>query len=207
VYVLRAATLRHYLGNVTPDNAQRQYYFTDIVEAICQDNGLIRSVTIRPGDAEYDIVCADVTRVEDLPRLERALARHHHQVGPTLSDTFVEDAAQRIRQDRSQGQTNAIAAQLEELLAAGQLTDFGFDPAKPIGIGISGGRLRIAIMHPDMGRFFGPAWQMPIGAADQSGREQIVVLIQAADDNRIRLLPLERNPGRPDVHVPGRGRG
>jgi CTP:molybdopterin cytidylyltransferase MocA len=192
VYVLRAATLRHYLGNVTPDNAQRQYYFTDIVEAICQDNGLIRSVTIRPGDAEYDIVCADVTRVEDLPRLERALARHHHQVGPTLSDTFVEDAAQRIRQDRSQGQTNAIAAQLEELLAAGQLTDFGFDPAKPIGIGISGGRLRIAIMHPDMGRFFGPAWQMPIGAADQSGREQIVVLIQAADDNRIRLLPLEK---------------
>src|SRR5262249_27634002 len=55
--------------------------------------------------------------------------------------------------------------------------------------GISGGRLRIAFMHPDMGRFFGPAWQMPIGAADASGREQLVVLMQRSEDRRIHLAP------------------
>jgi len=67
--------------------------------------------------------------------------------------------------------------------------DLGFKPDQPIGIGISGGRLRVAFMHPDMGRFFGPAWQMPIGAGDVTGSEQIVVLMQEADDRRIHLCP------------------
>jgi len=40
-------------------------------------------------------------------------------------------------------------------------------------------------MHPDMGRFFGPALQEPTGAASPVGREQICVLAQATDDNRI----------------------
>ena len=47
-------------------------------------------------------------------------------------------------------------------------------------------------MHPDMGRFFGPAWQMPIGAADEAGREQIVVIVQAATDNLIHLYPTKK---------------
>ena len=38
----------------------------------------------------------------------------------------------------------------------------------PAAIGISGGRFRIAFMHPDMGRFYGPAWQMPAGSAGRS---------------------------------------
>ena len=64
-----------------------------------------------------------------------------------------------------------------------------FKSDRPIGIGVSGGRLRIAFMHPDMGRFFGPAWQMPIGAADANGRDQIVILTQDADDGKIHLFP------------------
>src|ERR1019366_4890102 len=65
-----------------------------------------------------------------------------------------------------------------------------FDAGAPVGIGISGGRLRIAFMHPDMVRFFGPAWQMPIGAGDAGGEEQIVVLVQGASDRRIHLFPM-----------------
>ena len=45
----------------------------------------------------------------------------------------------------------------------------GFQADAPVGIGVSGGRVRIAFMHPDMGRFYGPAWQMPIGARDEAG--------------------------------------
>ena len=48
-------------------------------------------------------------------------------------------------------------------------------------------------MHPDMGKFFGPAWQMPCGAQDASGREQIVVLAQSSDDKKIHLDAT--NPG------------
>jgi hypothetical protein len=44
-------------------------------------------------------------------------------------------------------------------------------------------------MHPDMGRFFGPAWQMPLGAKDGDGREQIVVTVQSANDGKIHLFP------------------
>jgi hypothetical protein len=45
-------------------------------------------------------------------------------------------------------------------------------------------------MHPDMVRFFGPAWQMPTGAGSAEGEEQIVVLLQGADDGRIHLFPI-----------------
>jgi hypothetical protein len=44
-------------------------------------------------------------------------------------------------------------------------------------------------MHPDMGRFFGPAWQMPIGAGEASGDEQIVLLTQRAEGHQIHLFP------------------
>ena len=44
-------------------------------------------------------------------------------------------------------------------------------------------------MHPDMGRFFGPAWQMPIGAGDPMGDEQIVLLTQSAGGQQIHLFP------------------
>jgi len=66
-----------------------------------------------------------------------------------------------------------------------------FAPDEPVALGVSGGRLRIAFMHPDMVRFYGPAWQMPIGAADAGGDEQIVLLAQAASDRQIRLHPAD----------------
>jgi CTP:molybdopterin cytidylyltransferase MocA len=185
LYAIRAATLKHYLGNVTRDNAQGQFYFTDIVEAIARDGGTIRSLGVAAGDPEYAVLCADVTRPEDLASLERALTEYRSQMLHRLVET--------ITADRAEGQSLSIAAQLEELTAVSRLAELGFDPNRPIGIGISGGRLRIAFMHPDMGRFFGPAWQMPIGAAEESGRQQIVVIVQAADDQWIRLYPTRRS--------------
>ncbi len=198
LYAIRAAALKHYLGNVTPCNAQGQYYFTDIVQAIHDDGGTIRSVTIDENAAEYSLLCADVTRSEDLPKLECALheyvaSENKGRRQASRRQVSGQNAARAIAEARSSGQTRSIAAQLDELLALDRLEELGFDPTKPIGIGISGGRLRIAFMHPDMGRFFGPAWQMPIGAVDESGREQIVVILQAADDDWIRLFPAEAN--------------
>jgi hypothetical protein len=38
-------------------------------------------------------------------------------------------------------------------------------------------------MHPDMVRFYGPAWHIPIGAGDMEGDEQIIVMIQIANDD------------------------
>ena len=43
-----------------------------------------------------------------------------------------------------------------------------------------------------MSRFFGPAWQMPIGARDEAGSEQIIMAVQEAEDLRIHLHPLSQ---------------
>ncbi|MEM7133481.1 MAG: hypothetical protein AAF702_44710 [Chloroflexota bacterium] len=91
--------------------------------------------------------------------------------------------------NRPIGQVAAIVRQLSELVRMAQDEEIAFDPEQPVAIGISGGRLRLAFMHPDMARFFGPAWQMPIGAADESGSEQIVLIVQAAEDHRLHLYP------------------
>ena len=74
------------------------------------------------------------------------------------------------------------------MLLAASREKLAFQPGLPAAIGISGGRLRIAFMHPDMHRFFGPAWQMPIGAGDEAGGEQIVALTQVAGDHCIHLF-------------------
>ncbi len=76
-------------------------------------------------------------------------------------------------------------------MAADTEEKLGFAPDRPVAIGVSGGRLRIAFMHPDMVRFFGPAWQMPVGAGTPEGDEQIVVMAQGADDRRIHLYPMD----------------
>ncbi len=179
LYAIRARTLRRYLGQVRNDNAQQQFYFTDIVEAIRGDGGTVRSITIDPADPRYEILCADVTNREDLKRLDGMF---------TGSRDSVRNVARSIAAARPTGQIESIAAQLEEI--ARHAADEGSCHSDtPVGIGISGGRLRIAFMHPDMGRFFGPAWQMPIGAPDESSREQIVVLMQPAKDGLIRLSP------------------
>lgn len=188
LYAVRAATLQRYLAACTNDNAQEQYYLTDIVEAISRDGGDIRTITTTPGETDYDLLCSDVTRPMDLALLEGKLASTREMFAERQE---VEHAARSIAEGRPAGQIASITCQLEELLSADAREKLGFRRDWPVGIGISGGRLRIAFMHPDMVRFFGPAWQMPIGAGDETGREQIVVLSQGADDRRLHLFPLD----------------
>lgn len=184
LYAIRAATLFGRLKTLSNNNAQGQFYLTDIVERIAQSGGTIRSLTISPSDEAFEILCADVTRPNDLPRLEAVLTRQNSDARE------VREAAERIAAERPAGQTASIRRQLEELYDAVTTQKWGFDPDKPVAVGVSGGRFRIAFMHPDMGRFYGPAWQVPIGAKDESGTEQITLLMQETDDGRLHLHPL-----------------
>ena len=189
LYAVRARTLRRTLGGLRNDNAQGQYYFTDLIEALRKDGGDIRTLTTRESDPEYLLLCSDVTRPPDLARLESILATSCPDATDAASS--VQAAAEVIAADRSPGQTAAITAQLRELLKVAEREDAGINPERPVAIGVSGGRFRIAFMHPDMGRFFGPAWQMPTGAKDASGREQIVLLAQQSEDGKIHHLPTQ----------------
>jgi hypothetical protein len=189
LYAIRAATLHRNALGLTNNNAQGQYYLTDLIEAISRPQGDVRTVTTTVNDPEYDLLCSDVTKPVDLALLEGLLASSRGLLFP--QDLAVEEAARAIWADRPAGQVASIARQLEDLMSAVTKEKLGFHADRPVGIGISGGRLRIAFMHPDMMRFYGPAWQMPIGAADAEGEEQIVVLLQSADDGRIRLFPID----------------
>ena len=189
LYVIRAATLRRYLENLSNANAQGQYYLTDIIEAISRDGGDIRTMTTTVVDREYDLLCSDVTQPRDLALLEGTLASIVDLTAP--EEREIDEVARAITADRPAGQVASITRQLEELAAMIRQEGLGFKPDRPIGIGISGGRLRIAFMHPDMARFFGPAWQMPIGAGNIAGSEQIVMLLQSANDQRIHLFPTD----------------
>jgi CTP:molybdopterin cytidylyltransferase MocA len=184
LYVVRANTLFRHLREVTNRNAQGQYYLTDIVQSIAEAGGEIRTLTVSPEDEEYEILCADVTRPADLQTVEAVLTRR-----ATPPAGVIERAHRAITTDRHVGQIASIARQLQELVTTVAAEDMSFRPDRPVAIGICGGRIRIAFMHPDMGRFYGPAWQMPIGAVSASGREQITMLVQAADDGRVHLLP------------------
>ncbi|MBQ6157655.1 MAG: hypothetical protein IJJ20_01430, partial [Thermoguttaceae bacterium] len=184
LYVIRARKLMELLMLLSNDNAQNQYYLTDIIEKIASEGGVIRSVTVRSSDPEYGVVCADVTRPDDIPRLESTLV----EAGREQDE--IARAAELIRSGRPAGQVASIRRQLEELRQAIVRRKLEFNPDAPFSIGVAGGRFRIAFMHPDMGRFFGPAWQVPIGACRESGCEQIVVFLQRADDRRLHLYPL-----------------
>jgi CTP:molybdopterin cytidylyltransferase MocA len=187
LYLVRAATLHRFLSELSNGNAQGQYYLTDLVEGISREGGDIRTVTTTVADPEYDLLCSDVTRAMDLALLEGVVASAGSLLFPGESD--VEEAARLITAERPAVQTTAIARQIEELLATASQEKLDFQPDRPVAVGVAGGRLRIAFMHPDMGRFFGPAWQMPIGAGDPAGQEQIVILAQSADDQQIHLFP------------------
>lgn len=185
--MIRAAALHRFLSNLTNANAQEQYYLTDIVEAVSVEGGDIRTVTTTVADPEYDLLCSDVTRPMDLALLESVLASAEDLL--LTRESEASHAARAILADRPAVQVAAIARQLEGLLAASEREKLGFKPDRPVAIGISGGRLRIAFMHPDMNRFFGPAWQMPIGANRIDGEEQIVMLAQEGKDGLIHLFP------------------
>lgn len=208
LYAIRASTLHRHLLPLTNDNAQRQYYLTDVVEGISREKGEIRTVTTTAADPEYDLLCSDVTKPMDLALLEGKL---DWACGYFSEVREVDNAAQAIAADRPKGQIASIAGQLEELVSANVKEKLGFKPDWPVAIGVAGGRLRIAFMHPDMVRFFGPAWQMPIGAGDADGRDQILVLSQEADDRRVHLYPMDPKyresvnfvPSDNDVMYPG----
>jgi len=186
LYVIRAAALHRRLQGLANDNAQQQFYLTDIVGAIHREGGDIRTVTVTVADPEYDLLCADVTRPTDLALLESVL----DSSSSLLSlGSDIESAVRIITADRPAVQVAAIARQIDELVATATREKLGFVPDQPVAIGLSGGRFRIAFMHPDMGRFFGPAWQMPIGAGSPDGDEQIVLLTQSAASRQIHLFP------------------
>ncbi|MEN8202902.1 MAG: NTP transferase domain-containing protein [Bacteroidota bacterium] len=189
LYVIRAATLARHLQDLTNDNAQGQYYITDLVSRISHEGGDIRTVITTVEDVEYDLLSSDVTRPKDLALLEGLMDYGYGFLSP--QDIEIEEAAKTIVSERPKSQTAAIVRQLEELTSTITEEGLKFEADRPVAIGISGGRLRIAFMHPDMGRFFGPAWQIPIGAADASGSEQIVMLIQEAPDRQIHLYPID----------------
>lgn len=209
LYAIRALTLQRYLQDLTSDNAQGQYYLTDIVGCLSRDGGEIRTVTTTAADPEYDLLCSDVTQPMDLALIEGILASSRGMLFP--EELEAARAARAIAAGRPPEQVRSIARQLSELGRGVTEARLAFKPDRPVAIGISGGRLRIAFMHPDMVRFFGPAWQMPIGAGDAAGQEQIVVLAQGAGDGRIHLYPLDPKyresldfvPGDNDVMYPG----
>ena len=189
LYAIRAATLHRHLAALSNDNAQGQFYLTDIIHSISSAGGDVRTITTAVNEPEYDLLTSDVTQPMDLAMLEGVLSS---RIGLLIPEEIeVEEAARMIIQGRPSGQIASIIRQIEELATLIANEKLAFDPARPLGIGITGGRLRIAFMHPDMARFFGPAWQMPIGAGSREGGEQIVVLLQSADDGRIHLVPLD----------------
>lgn len=244
LYAVRARTLHRCLAGLTNANAQEQYYLTDMVEVLSRAGAEIRTTTTSPGDGEYAVLCADVTRPADLVRLEVAMevagarptgAHRDNEPGgaselsssiprsseaarpePRLTgrgevlDGLVETASEAFKASaevivdgRPAVQTASIARQFEELWSMVEREGVGFRPDQPVGIGVSGGRLRLAFMHPDMSRFYGPAWQMALGAGDAAGQEQIVVLAQAADDGRIVLVPFHPQYREQVDAVPG----
>ena len=188
LYAIRAATLYRHLASISDDNAQGQYYLTDIIQSVSIEGGDVRTITTTVNEPEYDLLCSDVTQSMDLALLEGILST---KVGLMIPEEIeVEEAARKIMNGKPSGQIASIIRQLEELSSLIEMEKLAFVPEKPLGIGITGGRLRIAFMHPDMARFFGPAWQMPIGAGSREGEEQIVILVQSADDGRIHLIPM-----------------
>lgn len=187
LYVVRARWLLESLGNLTNDNAQGQYYLTDIVTDIVSEGGEIRTVTTTPNDPDYQLLCSDVTRPPDLRDLDQLFSATDDALFAPRDELSV--ATHSIKTGRPPGQIDSIANQLRKLLSRSEQEGLGFDSDQPIGIGISGGRLRIAFMHPDMVRFYGPAWQMPIGAGDANGNEQIIMLSQGTADQAVHLHP------------------
>lgn len=188
LYAIRARVLHRVMQEITNANAQRQFYITDIIGALAGESGNVRTLTVEPADPVYALLAADVTRPGDLARLENVLTRNA-SASRTLSISEINDAAQTIALNRPPAQIAAIARQIRESVATAAREEFGFEPDRPVAIGMAGGRFRIAFMHPDMGRFYGPAWQMPIGAGSPEGEEQVLIIAQCSHDRFIHLFP------------------
>jgi CTP:molybdopterin cytidylyltransferase MocA len=176
LYLLSSRRAWDELRRLGRANAQGQYYLTDLVSAIASSGGRVGTETVEESDPAFSLLSCDLTRPQDIPAMEHAVRK----------SGFAEliDSARVIRRDRPDGQLRAIARQLHDLGSV------ELAPDREVGIGVSGGRLRIAFMHPDMVRFYGPAWQVPIGSPDALVRHQIVALVQQRDDGTVALSAL-----------------
>ena len=74
LYAIRAKTLHSHLSSLSNDNAQKQYYLTDIIQSISCEDGDVRTITTSVNEPEYDLLVSDVTQPMDLAMLEGILS-------------------------------------------------------------------------------------------------------------------------------------
>ncbi len=108
LYAIRAAALMRHLQDLTNANVQGQYYLTDVIEGLSRTGGDIRTITTTPSDAEYDLLCSDVTRPMDMALLEGIFARNG-ELFPEEQE--IERATRAILTARPGPQVAAIARQ------------------------------------------------------------------------------------------------
>ncbi len=193
IYAIRAKRLVEVLGQVTHQNAQSQYYITDIVSHLHEQilrsgRGHIEAVNIPAWQA------VDLTGVEDLAQVEQALHLHASQLSwsagleevPTLKqwEAYLadDDSAQEILAPHYAAETIAvkrrqISVWLEKL---GQLRspDGGraFLPDRAAIITRTPGRIPLPLggRHLDYLGFYGGSLGFPI-------RQEVVAFVQVAD--------------------------
>ena len=189
LYAVRAATLQRHLSTLTNDNAQGQYYLTDLVERISREGGDIRSITTTVSDPEYDLLCSDVTRPMDLAMLEGILASAGHAGTAGDNGRAAGSCGDPRRSARRAGRLDC--GQLTELLATADREKTGVSGRSAGGhrdLRRAGARGLHASGH---GPVLRPRLADALRRRDASGREQIVVLLQSSDDGMIQLFPTD----------------
>ncbi|MFT3715870.1 MAG: bifunctional UDP-N-acetylglucosamine diphosphorylase/glucosamine-1-phosphate N-acetyltransferase GlmU [Gordonia sp. (in: high G+C Gram-positive bacteria)] len=100
IYAFDAATLRSGLAGLSTDNAQGEYYLTDLVEIARTDGKLVRSLVV--DDPAVVAGCNDRAQLAELgAELNRRVVRRHQLAGVTVVDpatTWI-DVDVRIGQD------------------------------------------------------------------------------------------------------------
>ncbi|OFX42021.1 MAG: hypothetical protein A2X03_10805 [Bacteroidetes bacterium GWA2_40_15] len=74
LYAIRAKTLHSHLSSLSNDNAQKQYYLTNIIQSISCEDEDVRTITTSVNEPEYDLLVSDVTQPMDLAMLEGILS-------------------------------------------------------------------------------------------------------------------------------------
>ncbi len=88
--------------NLNNNNAQGQYYLTDIIQSISESGGDIRTLTTYVSDPEYYLLTSDGTQPMDLAMLEGILASNVDLLLP--EEREIEAVANLIMNDRPAGQ-------------------------------------------------------------------------------------------------------
>ncbi|MFT4202057.1 bifunctional UDP-N-acetylglucosamine diphosphorylase/glucosamine-1-phosphate N-acetyltransferase GlmU [Gordonia sp. (in: high G+C Gram-positive bacteria)] len=85
IYAFDAATLRSALGSLSTDNAQGEYYLTDVVEIANTDGKAVRAHVV--DDPAVVAGCNDRAQLADLgAELNRRVLRRHQLAGVTIVD-------------------------------------------------------------------------------------------------------------------------